>query len=523
MQIAKNLKNLKFEVFEHYNVKTAKELDYQLLPAFANAVNEGDIALIYYSGHGFSHNGSSYMVPTELGKEIREARLPLEATPVENLESRLLLANPSVLLTLIDACRSMPSFTILLPEVNQNQIAKGFANGKDRNYPNGLNVLFGYGTAFGAVALGSSSQKALSYFTQGLSSHIEMPDSEFGLVYKLVTRDVLENTSHDQKPSLVISSTAELYLNPTQGHHDQILKLWMSRVASGSREEILNFLALYPASRYAKAARLWLQDNPPSKTAALENSGISPFALERAWDTSSSASANRAFDITPLGFRYQKKINLADLQQLRTLDNQKIGLATPSFNASSSVTPQYIADAFKAHGRLVVAETAQARLSPSLAADSVYTVAPGTEVSVISTSLGPDNRVWIYGKIPQWAFPVFLPTQALQNGLAAISLGKPLTEIYLPPPKAGVQGMPDSSGLMNTLKSLSSKGNKILWASVSISPSSDKRENLLRQSRAMNAAYILSTEAKLPRSNIYRFESNASFNSNDVQVRLFGE
>ncbi len=73
---------------------------------FADTLNEGDIALVYYSGHGFQRNEFNYLVPSDApacpGNVVRED------IPVTYISEQLEKHGVAAYVLVLDACRTTP-------------------------------------------------------------------------------------------------------------------------------------------------------------------------------------------------------------------------------------------------------------------------------------------------------------------------------------------------------------------------------------------------------------------------------
>ena len=98
---------------------------------FKEEIDEGDIVVIYYSGHGFMHGTETYLVPTQMSKEIYEDRLSHHAVPLNMILEEVYEEYPSYVFVIFDACRTIPSF--LVDRDNNSVPLKGtFAGYKER-------------------------------------------------------------------------------------------------------------------------------------------------------------------------------------------------------------------------------------------------------------------------------------------------------------------------------------------------------------------------------------------------------
>src|SRR5262245_33184312 len=103
--VGKSLRDLGFEAI------VATDLDRAAMNAaigrFARTVDDADIAIIYYAGHGMQFSGSNYLLPIDARLESAADANRFQLMPVEDLLDALRPARGARMLVL-DACRNNP-------------------------------------------------------------------------------------------------------------------------------------------------------------------------------------------------------------------------------------------------------------------------------------------------------------------------------------------------------------------------------------------------------------------------------
>jgi len=94
-----------------FTVETVLDADHDRLAsavdAFVNSLQQGDVALFYYSGHGMQLDGENYLVPTSF--QFRdEADARFEAYGASRILSRLESRNTRLNIMILDSCRDNP-------------------------------------------------------------------------------------------------------------------------------------------------------------------------------------------------------------------------------------------------------------------------------------------------------------------------------------------------------------------------------------------------------------------------------
>jgi uncharacterized caspase-like protein len=94
-----------------FDVKTASDSDKQQMNThitnFPKTIGDGNLILIYFSGHGYQVNDKNYLIP--VGDAQIESNRDVEdfAIDVEKMLERLVKTNPSyVTILILDCCRS---------------------------------------------------------------------------------------------------------------------------------------------------------------------------------------------------------------------------------------------------------------------------------------------------------------------------------------------------------------------------------------------------------------------------------
>src|SRR5205823_2738 len=125
-KVADVLKGLDFKVTTAADLVTREQfLQIYLLP-FANSIEEGDIVVFYFSGHGFTYGGENFLAPLEFPGTVKETQILSTFISVTSVQRLLNDRRPSFLLVLLDACRDIGAFVIQnVDGRSQTLIAKG--------------------------------------------------------------------------------------------------------------------------------------------------------------------------------------------------------------------------------------------------------------------------------------------------------------------------------------------------------------------------------------------------------------
>ena len=290
-QIAAKLKALDFIVTYAPQLPRVRDFEDSVMPAFRKNIQRGDVVVFYFSGHGFAYGPHNYIAPADLPLVVTDQTVADNAIAVEGLEDYFARRQPGLILMLIDACRTIGGF-VIRDSRNQNLVAKGVA--EHAQSAGGINTVEGYAARAGSAALGSNSGSALSPFTNSLAAHIEKKGAEFGAMFKDVAADVLLATHQLQNPGIVNWSASDLYLNPTDDIRAQEKEAWFAALSGNSWDEVQRYSYRHAVSRYAAAARQWLEDNPAEAQMA-EARRLSSAEIVPAWrDSLARAGMSRS-------------------------------------------------------------------------------------------------------------------------------------------------------------------------------------------------------------------------------------
>lgn len=245
--MAERLKSLGFKVVLRLDAGKAS-LDGALVE-FARASTAADIALFFYAGHGMQYQGRNYLFPVDAKIEddldVRYQLLALD--DVRAAFDRV----PGARLMILDACRDNPladSFNRSVAGASRNAAT---SRGLARVSQSG-GSLVAYATQADTVASDGTGRN--SPFTRALLTHLADQGVEIGTLFRRVAATVNRETGGRQTPEVSISLLSEVYLNPEA---DDAMA-WRSTQYSQSRADYESFLARFPQSGFAGAARAQL-------------------------------------------------------------------------------------------------------------------------------------------------------------------------------------------------------------------------------------------------------------------------
>ena len=272
--MAASLRRLGFEVLAGTDLdKPAME---RLLRDFAQKIEQADVALVFYAGHGLQVNGRNYFVPVD-SKLERESDLDFEAVSLE-LVQRVMEQGTRTNIIVLDACRDNPLARNLARSMGTRSAGIGRGLGQTQA---GVGTLIVYATQPGNVALDGDTKN--SPFTEALLKHIEAPGLEVRLVVSRVRQAVIAATKGKQVPWDSSSLVGEVYLaakpaaaapsapeakpaapdarppattdTPPRGAPNGEVVFWQSIKDSKNAADYKDYLARWPGGTFAALAK----------------------------------------------------------------------------------------------------------------------------------------------------------------------------------------------------------------------------------------------------------------------------
>ncbi len=200
-EVANTLRAAQFEVFEGQDLT---RIDFEeLLKSFLRSVENADVSLVYYSGHGIQIAGKNYLVPVD-ARLATPYDVEIESVNVDNIYGYL-RENSKMQLIFLDACRDNPfraeQYWIADRLEKAPKIA-GLAAPTNLGTPSrrgiGMGSLFAFSTEPDKVAYDGTGE--LSHYTQAFVKRALIPNTEVRQMLTQVRRDVITSTDGRQVP-----------------------------------------------------------------------------------------------------------------------------------------------------------------------------------------------------------------------------------------------------------------------------------------------------------------------------------
>src|SRR5262249_13142801 len=162
---------------------------------FSDMVQDADIAVVFYAGHGIEVAGVNYLIPTDAVLE-RDIDVQDEAVSLDRI-SQVLEPVKRLRLISLDACRDNPFARSMRRTIATRSVRSGYGEIDERSLL--PNTLVAYAQRAGFTAedgLGSSN----SPYTTALIKHLPTPGLDIELALRRVRDEVLRATKNKQEP-----------------------------------------------------------------------------------------------------------------------------------------------------------------------------------------------------------------------------------------------------------------------------------------------------------------------------------
>jgi len=204
--VAASLEGLGFSVLLATDVNRREAV--AAIGEFGRRLTDQAMALVFYAGHAVQIDGQNFLLPTDVsvGSEwdLRYSSIDIQEVVAE-MERRA-----GVSIVILDSCRDNPFL---------DQLRSGTANrsvrlnrGLGPMELRGRGAIIAYAAASGAVA--SDGDAEHSPYTAALLEEIGAPGVELGLMFRRVSKRVIDATRGEQRPELLVRLVDEVYLNP---------------------------------------------------------------------------------------------------------------------------------------------------------------------------------------------------------------------------------------------------------------------------------------------------------------------
>lgn len=179
---------------------------------FARMLDEADVGLFFYAGHGVQMNDKNYLVSVNAKLE-NEFLLSSETIELDAIV-RLMESKAPINLVFLDACRNNPLADNLRRSLTVLKRSAQLGRGLARVEPTGRDTLIAFSAAPGQEAADGADRN--SPFTAALLRHLPQPGLEVSVMLKDVAADVRRDTRNGQRPQQLSDMTKTFYFAKLQ-------------------------------------------------------------------------------------------------------------------------------------------------------------------------------------------------------------------------------------------------------------------------------------------------------------------
>ncbi len=250
----------------------------QAMGQFAANIDEGDIAIVFYSGHGVERDGANYLIPADV-RQLDQGREGLDAINVEYLLDEIEKRKASLAIVILDACRDDP-----LPAVAPSTATVTGPKGLAPVAVDASGMFIGFASAPRTPAysgLSTDLPDSPSIFTRFLVEALPQEGKSLFWVWTRVGNQVFNATSSQQRPWQNSSLFPELKLKPAPADLMEAEQAWIDTIGSSSpltlQSDLEGYLETFPDSPFAGTARQRLQAlRAAPAIAAFDDRAVSP-------------------------------------------------------------------------------------------------------------------------------------------------------------------------------------------------------------------------------------------------------
>jgi len=244
--MAATLRRLGFDVTVKKNLGVEALIDE--MGGFSATIHGGDLAVLYYSGHGGSVGEENYLLPVDYDPPARQDLVEHRAYAMSKVRDAMERSGALVRVLIFDACRSSA-----LSEKGADPDPRPI-----EGRPEGTLIAFASAHKQGALF---DARERNSLYTKRLLAALQTPGTDLRGLLEGVQRDVYRDTQHQQTPYLYGFLSGPLYLagaprNDVAPKVDAAAEAWSLIRNSRNPDDFDLFAKTFPASDLTATARM---------------------------------------------------------------------------------------------------------------------------------------------------------------------------------------------------------------------------------------------------------------------------
>lgn len=171
---------------------------------FEDQVEQADIAVIYYAGHGFEINGTNYLIPVD-AMLVSDRDAEDEALPLDLILSRSGSAKKFRVI-ILDACRDNPFSSRMQ---RKKSVSRGVSGLGKIDLSSTTDTLTAYAAKLGSTAEDGDGEH--SPFTTALLKNLTVPGLDIRMAFGRIKTEVMTATAGHQEPYVYGSLGGDTY------------------------------------------------------------------------------------------------------------------------------------------------------------------------------------------------------------------------------------------------------------------------------------------------------------------------
>ncbi|HET9904069.1 MAG TPA: caspase family protein [Xanthobacteraceae bacterium] len=204
-EMADTLRKLGFKVL--LGVDLDQQSFARTIDQFGRMLDDADVGLLFYAGHGLQINERNYLVSTN-AQLASEFLIPAETIDLDSI-IRLMESKTPINIVFLDACRNNPLAEDLRKNLAALNRSVSLGRGLARVETKGRDTLIAFAAAPGQEAADGNGQH--SPFTTALLKRMPQPGVEVSVMLKQVAADVRELTRNNQRPQQISDMSRLFY------------------------------------------------------------------------------------------------------------------------------------------------------------------------------------------------------------------------------------------------------------------------------------------------------------------------
>ncbi|CAM4799058.1 unnamed protein product [Rotaria magnacalcarata] len=181
-----------------------------LIDDFADKIQDQDLVMFYFAGHGFQYKEQNYLLPVDADEKIkRETNIKFNSINAQETLESLSSQTSYVTIFILDCCREY-----LFDDTSKFRGAKSSGSGLHAMIAPG-GTLLQFACAPGSLAADGGGQDRNGLYTKHLLKQISVPNKHVDLIFSSVGAEVYKESKGKQMPYRVSSIMIDdsIYLN----------------------------------------------------------------------------------------------------------------------------------------------------------------------------------------------------------------------------------------------------------------------------------------------------------------------